>query len=430
LVKKKTDQKAVPKKEPTKKKAVKKVKAEKSEGVQPVINIGLVGHVDHGKTTLTEKLSGKWTDTHSEEIRRGITIRLGYADIAIYKDKDGNFTSDKKLGKELVRKISLVDAPGHESLMATMLAGTTIIDGAILMVAANEECPQPQTREHLQALTIMGVKNVLVVQNKIDLVDEERALKNYKQVQDFLKGTAYEKVPIIPLSAVHGVNIDALLGAIEEHMPTPKRDVKKDPLMLIARSFDVNKPGSDIKDIRGGILGGSVLQGSFNDGDIIEIKPGYKVEEKNQMVYKPLKTKIVSIITGGKPVKTILPGGSMAMMTELDPSIVKSDALSGNVVGLPGKLPPVWNTITLEVSLLERVVGASDELVVQPLKMHEALMLNVNSAATVGIVLELKKNIVKCKLKLPVCCDVGSRVTISRLVGNRFRLIGYGIMQG
>src|SRR3989338_11115175 len=157
-------------------------------------------------------MSGKWTDTHSEEIKRGITIRLGYADTAFYKE-DGNYTTKTKDKKKasILRKVSFVDAPGHESLMATMLSGATIMDGALLLIAANEYCPQPQTREHLMALDIIGVHNIVIVQNKIDLVSEEQAIKNYDKINDFIKGTKYEKAPIIPISALHNVNIDVLI---------------------------------------------------------------------------------------------------------------------------------------------------------------------------------------------------------------------------
>ena len=148
---------------------------------QPAINVGMVGHVDHGKTTLVQTLSGKWTDTHSEEIKRGITIRLGYAEVAFYKctkcegaDAYGVKPECAKCsGKaELLRKISLVDAPGHESLMATMLCGANIMDGALLLISSAESCPQPQTREHVQALEIVGIDNLIVIQNKIDMVTE------------------------------------------------------------------------------------------------------------------------------------------------------------------------------------------------------------------------------------------------------------------
>ncbi|MFH2028694.1 MAG: translation initiation factor IF-2 subunit gamma [Nanoarchaeota archaeon] len=413
----------------------KKSTKSKIEDSQPSVNIGLIGHVDHGKTTLTETLSGKWTDTHSEEIKRGITIRLGYADTVFYKcDKCKEYTVLKKCPKcnveaKAVRKVSFIDAPGHESLMATMLGGAAIMDGAILLVAANEICPQPQTREHLMALEIIGVENVIIVQNKIDLVSEEEALKNYDQIQAFIKGTKYENAPIIPISAQHNINMDVLIQTIEKVIKTPKRDSSLDPLMFIARSFDVNKPGTELNELIGGVLGGVLKQGVLKEGDEIEIKPGVSFEEKNKKVWKPILTKITDLKTGGVSVEDVQPGGSIGVMTSLDPSVVKSDSLAGNVCGLPGKLPEVRYNLLLDVHLLERIVGLEKELNVEPIKMGEPLMLNVNSSATVGTVIKLKKNIVESVLKLPVCVDAGSRVTISRLIGNRFRLIGYGIIK-
>jgi translation initiation factor 2 subunit 3 len=415
----------------------KEEKHEKNEQfVQPEINIGLVGHVDHGKTTLTERLSGKWTDTHSEEIKRGITIKLGYADSMFYKcPKCNKFTIKEKCyecneTKTIpVRKVSFVDAPGHESLMATMLAGTTVMDGAILLIAANEMCPQPQTREHLMALQIAGIKNIVIAQNKIDLLDNEKIMKNYNQIREFLKGTGYEDAPIIPISAQHGVNINYLIQAIEETIPTPKRDNTKSPMFLIARSFDINKPGSRPDKIQGGVLGGALIQGKLSAGDRVEIKPGRILEEQNQLVAKPMIAQIISINSGGAQVKEILPGGSIGIMTSLDPAVVKSDNLVGNIVGMPGKLPPVWYTLKLEMFLLDRVIGSKEELEVQPIKMQEIIMLNVNSAATVGQVIDLGKNTVLFRLRLPVCAEKGSRVSVSRKIGTRFRLIGYGLIQ-
>ena len=156
---------------------------------QPEVNIGLVGHVDHGKTTLTQALSGVWTDTHSEERKRGISIKLGYADTAFYKDNNGQYYATGKrpdgsedVEGELQRVVSFVDAPGHETLMAIMITGASIMDGAMLMVAANETCPQPQTREHLMALEIAGIENIVIVQNKIDLVSKERAMESHAEI--------------------------------------------------------------------------------------------------------------------------------------------------------------------------------------------------------------------------------------------------------
>ncbi|HLP79892.1 MAG TPA: translation initiation factor IF-2 subunit gamma [Acidobacteriota bacterium] len=400
---------------------------------QPVVNIGFVGHVDHGKTTLTQALSGKWTDTHSEEIKRGITIRLGYADAVFYQTASGEYTTSPtdSMGRanKATRKVSFIDAPGHESLMATMLAGSMIMDGALLLISASETCPQPQTREHLSALEMCDIKNVIVVQNKIDMVDEEQARKNYQQIKDFLKGTPYENAPVVPVSAVHKININYLIEAIETVVPTPVRNPNEDPMFLVARSFDVNKPGTEPKDLKGGILGGSLVRGKISVGDTIEIRPGRVMERKNQLAAVSYKTQVVSLVTGGKSVQSIQPGGSVGILTKLDPAIVKADKLTGCVVGHVDKLPPVWvSTLKLDVHLLDRVVGSVETAAVDPLRKMEPLMLNVNSATTVGVITELSKKEVVCTLKLPICADVGSRVTISRRIGNRFRLIGYGII--
>ena len=223
----------------------------------------MVGHVDHGKTTLTQALTGKWTDQHSEELKRGISIKLGYADAEFYKvidKKNTTFTSEPNLKNfegakhERLRTVSFVDAPGHETLMAVMLSGAAIMDAAILIIAANEKCPQPQTREHLSALEIMGFEKFIVVQSKIDICSKERALESYKEIKEFLKGSLLEDAPIVPVSAHHNKNIDLLIEVIENLFPTPEKNTKDDFQMDIARSFDINKPGTIPKNIKGGIF--------------------------------------------------------------------------------------------------------------------------------------------------------------------------------
>mgnify|MGYP006282363357 CR=1 FL=1 len=393
---------------------------------QPEVNIGLVGHVDHGKTTLTERLSGKWTDTHSEELKRGITIRLGYANSTLRKcpkcNPPANHTAQDKCeicGNEtdILRRISLVDAPGHETLMATLISGTNIMDGALLLVAANEECPQPQTREHLMALQIAGIKKVIVVQNKIDLVSKEQALKNYKQIRNFLDETEFKETPIIPISARQNLNVGFLIKTIEEVIKTPERDTSKAPVFQIARSFDINKPGATPDELQGGVLGGAITQGVLKKGDEIEIVPGYKSEKSKQTVWTSIKTKITGLMTGSESIPEAGPGGSVAMQTQLDPSLVKSDTLAGNIVGLVNHTPPVWYDLSLKPHLLERVVGTKEELKVDPIAKNEVLMLNINSTATVGVVSEVSKKEFKCKLKLPIAAYHGTRATIFRRIG-------------
>ena len=355
---------------------------------------------------------------------------MGYADTVFVKIKDTyttEFEAKKSKTKyEIVKKVSFIDAPGHETLMATMLSGAAIMDGALLLVSASEKCPQPQTREHLMALELIGIKDIVIVQNKIDLVSKEDALKNYKEIKDFIKGTIAEKAQIIPVSAQHNININYLIESICETFKTPKRDSDKDPLMLIARSFDVNKPGTGYEALVGGVLGGALKHGKFKSGEEIEISPGMKVEEKGRTFYKPIKTKIASIVSGGEKFKEISPGGSIGVLTELDPFLVKSDTLAGNVAGYPGKLPPVHNSLKLKTTLIKRVVGTKEDVEVLPIAKDELIVINVNSAVTLGQVAEASKGTIKLNLRLPIVASKDDRFALSRRVGARWHLIGVG----
>ncbi len=394
----------------------------------PEANIGLVGHVDHGKTTLTDALSGEWTDTHSEELKRGITIRLGYADVTIRQCPDGTYTVQRECedGAEpdVQRTVSLVDAPGHETLMANVLSGAAIMDGALLMVAANEDVPQPQTREHLAALDKAGIENIIVVQNKIDLVDSAEAKQNYQDIKDFLAGSVAEDAPIIPISAQHSTNIDVLLEAIQEHIPTPEREIDADPKMLVARSFDVNKPGSPPADLKGGVVGGSLQRGELEVGDTVELRPGYN----DDGTWRPIKTEVQSIIHGSTPVDKGKPGGLLAVETDLDPAMTKSDNLSGNVLGLQEKLPPVRDTLTIDIDLMDKVVGTEDATTIENIKKNEPLLLNIGTGKTSGVVTQAG-NPITVDLKLPVCAEDGDRIAISRRFSSRWRLIGGGTVK-
>jgi translation initiation factor 2 subunit 3 len=401
----------------------------------PEINIGMIGHVDHGKTTLTQRLTGKWTDEHSEELKRGISIKLGYADAAFYKcpncDEPQCYCNNKKCptcgnSTELLRVVSFVDAPGHETLMAIMLSGAAIMDGAVLVIAANEKCPQPQTREHLTALDIAGIKNVIIVQNKIDLVSEKNAIKNYEQILKFTEGTCAEGAPIIPISAHRDTNINVLIKAMEKHIPTPKRDMNKPPLMYVARSFDINKPGTTPNQLRGGVIGGSLMQGVLKKGEEIEVAPGRKVEIEGKKALEPIKTTVDSLITGGQPVDQATPGGLIAIGTRLDPARTKSDSFAGKVVGRAGSIPSILDSFSLSINLLKRVVGTIEEKNVEPIKTNEPLMLTIGTATTVGIVKGAHGKKVGVNLKLPVCANEGQRIAISRRIDGRWHLIGYG----
>jgi translation initiation factor 2 subunit 3 len=403
----------------------------------PSVNIGVVGHVDHGKTTLVNALTGAWTDRHSEEVKRGISIRLGYADATFYRcgtcNNNAAFSTHPACPGcsgtvTPFRSVSFVDAPGHETLMATMLSGSALMDGAMLVIAASDKCPQPQTKEHLMALELVGIKNIVIVQSKIDVVSQKEAVENYREIREFIKGTIAQNAPIIPVSSQKGINIGALVEALDRTIPEPERDPDAEPLMLIARSFDVNKPGCNWKDVKGGVVGGSLIRGILRENDEIEIRPGRQIQVENRIKWIPITTTITSINTGSKIVAEATPGGLLGVGTKLDPALTKSDALAGQVLGHKDKLPPVWDRIRCRVTLMERVVGATSELVIEPLKHSEPLMLSVGTAVTVGVVVNTKRDTVEIQLKRPVCAELDSRIAISRQVGARWRLIGMGVL--
>ena len=385
-------------------------KANSTEDLE-LLNVGMVGHIDHGKTTLLSRITGKFADTHSEELKRGITIKLGYADTII-----------ESKGKK--RYISFVDCPGHEMLMATMLSGAALIDAAILLVAANEGI-KPQTKEHLIALQAKRVKNILIVQNKIDLVTKEQALKNYKDIQTFIKGTIAENAEIIPVSAQQGINIDKIKDFLLK-IEIPKRDTKSNAEFLIARSFDINKPGSKIENLHGGVLAGILKKGIIKVGDEIEIKPGITEKHANQFTYKPIKTKITSIYRGTTPLKQATPGGSLAFETELDNILTKTDSLSGNIASTPGSLPEIAETIKIKYELFKELVGEEKVIKIEDLKTSEMIMLSINTTTTVGKINKIKGNEIELSLKIPVIPIKGDSVGLARNIHQHWRLIGFG----
>ncbi|MEK6859678.1 MAG: translation initiation factor IF-2 subunit gamma [Nanoarchaeota archaeon] len=386
---------------------------EKHEDIESLemLNIGMVGHIDHGKTTLLYKLTGKFADTHSEELKRGITIKLGYADVIV-----------EKAGKK--RYLSFVDCPGHEMLMATMLSGAALIDAAILVIAANEGI-KPQTKEHLVALQAKKIKNIIIVQNKIDLVSKEQALESYQTIKEFVKGTIAENSTIIPVSAQQNINIEKLKEILLE-IEIPKRDLDSTPEFLIARSFDINRPGTKIESLHGGVIAGILKKGKLKIGDEIEIKPGVMEKQANQFFYKSIKTKITSIYRGTHSIKQATPGGSLAFETELDNILTKADSLSGCIASLPGFLPQISSNIKLKYSLFPEVLGTTEKIKTEDLKLSEMIMLSINTTTTVGKIIRIKNKEAEFMLKIPVVPIKGDTIGIARNINNHWRLIGFG----
>ena len=369
-------------------------------------------------------------------MKRGITIKVGYADAAFYRCSQdhgvGSYSTSAKCpvcGRKttFLRAVSFVDCPGHESLMTNMLAGAFLMDGALLVIAANEPVPKPQTREHLQALQMLGMSKIVIAQNKIDLVTDAEAKKNQAQISKFVEGTVAAKAPIVPISAQQRLNIDALIEALEEEIPTPTRDVNASPLMYVVRSFDVNRPGAEIQGLSGGVLGGSLTRGELKVGEEVELRPGMVDERSGK--YAPVITKVSSLQTGAGAAEKVGPGGLVAVGTHLDPTYTKGDQMVGSVIGKPGTLPETLEHITLDVDLLETAVGAMELVKVDRVKLGETVRLNLGTASTLAAATSVRADLVELDLKKPVAIEAGMRAAISRRIAERWRLIGSGILK-
>jgi len=343
---------------------------------------------------------------------------------------------DEKTGitYRLRRHVSFVDCPGHDILMATMLNGAAVMDAAFLLVAGNETCPQPQTSEHLAAVEIMRLENIIILQNKVDLVKPDAAHAQQEQIQRFVAGTVADSAPIIPISAVLKYNIDVVCEYICHKIPVPIRDFTSVPRLIVIRSFDVNKPGQDVSNLQGGVAGGSILQGVLRVGDEIEVRPGiFSKSEGGDGVMKcsPIFSRISSLYAESNQLQYAVPGGLIGVGTRIDPTLTRADRLVGQVLGLRGKLPDVFSEIEISYYLLRRLLGVktSDggkQAKVQKLAKAEILMVNIGSTATGGKVLAVKGDLTKIALTQPVCTEEGEKIALSRRVDKHWRLIGWG----
>ena len=443
---------------------------------QATINVGTIGHVAHGQSTIIQAISGVQTVRFKNKLERNITIKLGYANAKIYKaaprppveeGKENNaaaaestvipgttypmYTSrgsshantftDPKTGVSyhLRRHVSFVDCPGHDILMATMLNGAAVMDGALLLVAGNETCPQPQTSEHLAAVEIMRLKNIIILQNKVDLVKTDAALAQQEQIRKFVVGTVADSAPIVPISAVLRYNVDLVCEYLVHKIPVPVRDFTSVPRLIVIRSFDVNKPGQDVSTRQGGVAGGSILQGVLRVGDEIEVRPGIVTKKESPeggsgaatVVCSPIFSRISSLYAESNDLQYAVPGGLIGVGTRIDPTLTRADRLVGQVLGLRGKLPEVFAEIEISYYLFRPLLGVktSDggkQAKVQKLAKEEILMVNIGSTGTGGKVDGAKSDLAKISLTQPVCTQEGEKIALSRRVDRHWRLIGWG----
>lgn len=425
---------------------------------QATINIGTIGHVAHGKSTVVKAISGVQTVRFKNELQKNITIKLGYANAKIYKcdsakcprpvcyrsassNKEDVYACDR-LGCggsfQLLRHVSFVDCPGHDILMATMLNGAAIMDAALLLVAGNEPCPQPQTSEHLAAIDVMSLKHIIILQNKIDLIKESQALEQHKEILNFTKGTIAENAPIIPISAQLKYNIEVLSEYIVKKIPIPLRDFTSEPRLIVIRSFDVNKPGCEVDSLTGGVAGGSILKGVLRVGQEVEVRPGIISKDADgKLNCKTIFSRVLSLFAEKNDLQYAVPGGLIGVGTKIDPTLCIADRLVGQVLGSVGSLPPVYVELEITFHLLRRLLGVKTDgerrgAKVSILQKNEVLMVNIGSLSTGGRVVatkETKDKLAKIMLTQPVCTGVGEKIALSRRVDKHWRLIGWGTVR-
>uniref|UniRef100_A0A0V0G300 protein-synthesizing GTPase n=3 Tax=Triatominae TaxID=70999 RepID=A0A0V0G300_TRIDM len=423
---------------------------------QATINIGTIGHVAHGKSTVVKAVSGVQTVRFKNELERNITIKLGYANAKIYKcdhpkcPRPGCYTSGGSSKDDtlpcarlscpgyfqLVRHVSFVDCPGHDILMATMLNGAAVMDAALLLIAGNESCPQPQTSEHLAAIEIMKLKHIVILQNKIDLVKEAQAKEQYEQILKFVQGTVAEGAPVVPISAQLKYNIEVLCEYITKKIPVPNRDFTSQPRLIVIRSFDVNKPGCEVDDLKGGVAGGSILRGVLKIGMEIEVRPGLvSKDSEGKLTCKPIFSRIVSLCAEQNELQFAVPGGLIGVGTKIEPTLCRADRLVGQVLGAVGALPEIFIELEISYYLLKRLLGVRMEgdkkgAKVQKLTKSEVLLVNIGSLSTGGRVMASKADLAKISLTNPVCTEIGEKIALSRRVEKHWRLIGWGQIRG
>lgn len=285
---------------------------EEQNNVQPVMNIGVIGHVANGKTTLISALTQVDTRRFKKEILSNRTLKLGYTNITITKCSCGShevYISGKSSCQCPYIVASIVDCPGHNVLLSTMISGAHLMDVTLIVIAANEPCPQVQTKEHVDIVQIIGkINDHLVVQNKLDLIEKDSASHHQKQIEDFLESSQLTGTDIIPFSAQKHINTEVVLKWLYENALIRKeRDISadEDAYGIVVRTFDINKPGA--QEVVGLVIGGGVCQGRFTLGDDIMILP------------QEVHTRVLSIKSDETLLHSATSGGLIGIQTDLNP---------------------------------------------------------------------------------------------------------------
>lgn len=399
---------------------------------QPVLNVGMLGSVSDGKSTCVRALTGIKTQRHSSEKTRNITIKPGYANLKIWSDGKKFYSTDSKPnnyqagGKEceLAHHLSFVDCPGHQELILTMLGSIKLMNAVIVVVSAADPIDKkPQLIQHLAAIKLSGLDNIIVCLNKLDLVSKEVGMERYQELQKLLK--SYDIVPknIIPTSFNKNIGVSWLLEEILTHFHAPD-ETDDDARFLATRSFDINKAGSDWTEIKGGVIGGSLFNGTIQVNDTIEIRPGICGKGKDgKLISQPIKSKILSVKTDQEELDKIFPGGLMGIGTDIDPYYCKDDMLAGNMIGLEGTLPSVYDSVELKYNIIEDFGGSWKP------KMNDSMFLQIGTLSISSIITQVNKKTIKLNLSRPACIDKDMNIMVSHKEDGIMKIVASGTLK-
>jgi selenocysteine-specific elongation factor len=361
-----------------------------------MVHIGLFGHIDHGKTQLarclTEIPSTASLDKHPQAQKRGMSIDMGFSAFNLANNA-----------------VTLVDLPGHHSLIRHVVAGANIIDHAILVVAADEG-PQVQTKEHLQILNSLGIERLTVAINKVDLVNDAQVDKTISEVRNLLNETSFKDSPMMPISAIKCEGIQQLKNTLAENLTLPIRNWSGDLKIPISHSFHISGVGT--------VVTGTILRGNVKVGDEIEVAPTKK------------SSKVRGIQIFGKNVEEASAGDRVGLILH---KVRSKDISRGDLVVAPNTLENK-DLLDMEVEVNKQFTGKLGQKDV----IHISIGLKTNIGkiypyATYRSMKIVKKNILpgnKCnaivKLQRPLPVEIDDKALLVKLdlPHNHSRVIG------
>ena len=403
---------------------------------QPNFNLGTLGSVSDGKSTMIYQLTGIKTQKHSSEKHRNITIKPGYANLKIWFCEDcNNYESSSSDQKEikckcceepinLINHLSFVDCPGHAELILTMMGSVSLMKGAIIIVSASESVnKKPQLVQHLIASKMANINKLIICFNKLDLVSKEIAIERKIELDQLLEKLDIKPYIIIPTAFNKKLGIKNLLKAIMEVFPPKEKDTSDKSFFRITRSFDVNKAGIPWSEVNGGVIGGSLINGELDIGDEVEIRPGILSKGKDgKFISQPIITKILSLETDGIQLEKLNPGGLVGVGTEIDPYYCKNDMLSGNIMGKINTLPNVYNEVKLKYKKLDEFEGKWDP------KNGDTVFLQIGNVSVESRLAKFNKENFNFSLLKPACIEDGAKILVCRKDDGILKIVGFGLL--